>query len=222
MTTCLCDNVLNHCHNDSIHCDNGERHCDKDIYPVLTRPPPNNPYFTTCPSVAVACAWLLTWPYPVNDAKRKSWKAFHMECHARLIKNSDDVTLPGEQLAYYSNPAALWKGELSHLAWCGGVYADKERFSALKLVRSDKDGHMRQYLPLVTVGASWKTTFRCGVSLCDNEYSHCHNGTIHCHNTIIHCDNETTHCHNETTHCDNETTHCDNETTHCDNGLSPF
>ena len=67
--------------------------------------------------------------------------------------------LPVEQLSYYSDPVKLWAGELSHLAWCGGMYADKVRFSSVQDFRGEA-WHMRQYLPLVSVGVSWKRIYK--------------------------------------------------------------
>ena len=126
------------------------------VFPFFHMSRPQSP-------VAVACTWLLVWPYPTTevDTGVSKWTRFHLACHGSRVGKTlgDEVRLLPRQRKHFGDPQLLWERELSHLAWCGGLYADTDTYARLLQERGGTAA-MSEYLPLVSVGLSWKDSFR--------------------------------------------------------------
>jgi hypothetical protein len=116
------------------------------------------------------------WPMPIPDQEETEAKflQFHSDTHGCVLGSSKtDTHLRPDQEAHYRDVIGLWRRELTHMAWCGGVYLSQERFEDLANERLDaterlqnkrsgrKDMYptMRMYLPKLQVGLCWKKSF---------------------------------------------------------------
>ena len=152
--------LLKHCHNALwifFHCHNAVcSSCSRSFLCSRDVVWPQSP-------VAVACTWLLVWPYPTTevDTGVSKWTRFHLACHGSRVGKTlgDEVRLLPRQRKHFGDPQLLWERELSHLAWCGGLYADTDTYARLLQERGGTAA-MSEYLPLVSVGLSWKDSFR--------------------------------------------------------------
>ena len=71
-----------------------------------------------------------------------------------------DTHLRAPQENHFSDVLGLWRIELSHMAWCGGVYLAQETFDDMAAERVNGLRSMKEYLPKLSVGLSWKPSFK--------------------------------------------------------------
>ena len=107
-------------------------------------------------AVAMACTWILCWPFPIEGDNHSEavFTQFHKAHHGSKKYNSDMPNLQPQQRAHFEN--LLWERELNRMAWQGGVYEEIDYFSQLKTAYGGGDKAMEKYLPKITVGGGWK------------------------------------------------------------------